>query len=145
MFRYRKLHWFISVVLVSLLALDWFSNKPDATTTEKICGLIGITVVWGIFLLIFVAARKLIDRSTGRRFQAPVGAHVLEISDDVFTDSNANGKIEIRPGGIRHIAETPTHFFILTTTGRGHVIPKRDLQSLDAIRSLQSRVTKGGT
>ena len=51
--------------------------------------------------------------------------------------------IETRLGAIRRIDETAQHFFVSTTAGLGHVIPKRDLESLDAIRALRSRVTKG--
>ena len=142
MFRYRKMHWFFAVVLISLLALVWFSNGPEATTGEKIAGLVGIVVVWVILMLIFYVALKIIARFTGGRFRGSVGPHVFEVSDEVFTESNAEGKTETRVAGIRHIAETPAHFFILTTTGRGHVIPKRDVQSFEALRSLQSKVTK---
>ena len=142
MFRYRKLHWFFAVVLISLLAFVWFSNKPEATTGEKIAGLVGVVVVWAILMLIFYVAWKIIARFTGGRFRGSVGPHVFDVGDDVLTESNAQGKIETRVAGIRHIAETPAHFFILTTTGSAHVIPKRDVQSFEALRSLQSRVTK---
>jgi len=141
-FRYRKIHWFLAVVLISLLAFVWFSNKPQATTGEKIAGLVGVAVVWVILTLILYVAWKIISRFTGGRFRGSVGPHVFEVGDDVFTESNAEGRTETRIAGIRHIAETPAHFFILTATGRGHVIPKKDVQSFDALRSLQSKVMK---
>jgi hypothetical protein len=142
MFSYRKLHWFIGVVLISLLVFNWFGHKHDATLTEKIFGLIGLTVLWAATMLIFLLVWKVIARFTGGRFRGSVGPHVFEVSDEVFTESNADGKIETRLAGIRHVAETPAYFFVLTTTGRGHVIPKKDLSSLDALRSLQLRVAK---
>ena len=87
---------------------------------------------------------KLITRFTGGRFRGSVGPHVSVVSDEMFTETNADGKIETRFAGIRHIGETPAHFFILTTTGRGHVVPKRDLQDFDALHSLQSSVVNRG-
>lgn len=141
-FRYRKLHWFFAVVLISLLAFVWFSNKPEATTGEKIAGLVGVAVVWVILMLIFSVAWKVIARFTGARFRGSIGPHVFEVSDDVLIESNSEGRIETRVAGIRHIAETSAHFFILTTTGRAHVVPKRDVQSFEPLRSLLSRVTK---
>jgi hypothetical protein len=93
-------------------------------------------------MLIFFVVWKIIARFTGGRFRGSEGPHVFEVSDEVFTESNADGKIEFRFAGIRHIAETPARFFVLTTTGTGHVIPKKDLLSLDALHSLQSRIAK---
>lgn len=142
LFRYRKLHWFFAVVLIPLLVLNWFSYKSDAPVKEKVFGLIGLVALWAATMLILLVAWKVIALFTGGRFRGSLGPHVFEVGDEVFTESNANGKIETRLAGIRHIAETPTHFFVLATTGRGHVIPKKDLVSLDPLRSLQSRVAK---
>lgn len=44
---------------------------------------------------------------------------------------------------IRRVDETRQHFFVISSTGIGHIIPKRELQSTDALRALQSRATKG--
>jgi hypothetical protein len=144
MFRYRKLHWYYGLILVCLLTFSWFSNKPDATITEKISGLVGIMILWAVFMIVLLLFLKMMTRFRGGRFRGSVGPHIFEVGDDFFTESNADGKIEIRLGGIRHIGETPTYFFVITATGRGHVIPKKDLQDFDALHSLQSKVTKRG-
>jgi hypothetical protein len=139
-FRYRKLHWYCVFLLACALALSWFSDKPDATMTEKISGLVGMVVLW----LFFMGAFLLFLRFSGGKFRGSVGAHVFEVSDDDFTESHADGKRELRLAGIRHIGETQTHFFVISTTGGGHVLPKRDFQDYDALHSLQARVTKHG-
>ena len=54
MFRYRKMHWYFAVLVIFLLALVWCSNKPEATLTEKIAGLVGVVVAWGMLMLVFV-------------------------------------------------------------------------------------------
>ncbi len=89
MFRYRKLHWFLAVVAVLLLAFVWFSSKPETPTAEKIAGLIGVVIVWLIFMAVFVLGWKALTRFTGGRFRGSVGPHVYEIDGDKFVESNA--------------------------------------------------------
>src|SRR5580765_63762 len=88
MFRYRKMHWFFAAILISLLALVWFSNKPEATLTEKIAGLIGVIVMWCVLMLVFVVVWKLFTRFTGGRFRGSIGPHTFEIGEDTFAESN---------------------------------------------------------
>ncbi|HWQ92664.1 MAG TPA: YcxB family protein [Clostridia bacterium] len=142
LFRYRKIHWLYGGMLVLILSLAWFGGRPEETVADKIYLLIGSAVIFAGAGLVFYFVLLLISRFTGARFRGTVGEHVFEISDEGLTESNANGKIETRLGGIRRIDETTQHFFVLTTTGMGHVIPKRDLTSFDALRALQSRVAK---
>jgi len=142
MFRYRKMHWFFAAILISLLALVWFSNKPEATLTEKIAGLIGVIVMWCVLMLVFVVVWKLFTRFTGGRFRGSIGPHTFEIGEDTFAESNTQGRQEVRVAGLRRVAETDLHFFVITNTGTGYVIPKRDLQSLDELYALQKRVAE---
>lgn len=143
MFRYHKIHWLYGGMLALILLLTWFGGRPEETTTDKIYALIGGVIIFGGACLVLYLILRLVDRFTRTRFRGTTGEHVFEISDDGLTESNANGKIETRIGGIRRIDETAQHFFVITTTGMGHVIPKRGLESPDALRVLQSRVTKG--
>jgi hypothetical protein len=143
LFRYRKIHWLYGGMLALILLLTWFGGRPEETSTDKIYALIGGVVIFGGAGLVFYVILHLISRFTGGRFRGTTGEHVFEISDDGLIEWNANGKIETRVGGIRRIDETAQHFFVITTTGMGHVIPKRGLESSDALRFLQSRVTKG--
>ena len=140
MFRYRKMHWYFAVLVIFLLALVWSSNKPEATLTEKIAGLVGVVVAWGILMLVFVVFWKLVTRFTGGRFRGSIGPHVFEIGEETFAESNAQGRQEVRVAGLRRVAETDSHFFVITNTGTGYIIPKRDLQSFDALYDLQKRV-----
>ena len=144
LFRYRKMHWLISVVLVSLLALDWFSYKPNTPTAEKVAGIVGLLVVWAIIMLGFMITWKLLARFTGGRFRGSVGPHVFDISEEAFSESNSQRRQEVHLEGLRRVAETDSHFFVLTNTGTGYVIPKRDLKSYDALHALQKRVAKRG-
>jgi hypothetical protein len=143
-FRYRKMHWFVAVVLVSLLTFVWFSNKPNTPVMEKIAGLMGIAIIWVVLMLIFSIAWKITMRITGGRFRGSIGPHVFEINEDRFIESNAEGRKEVTLAGLRHIAETHSHFFVFTKTGIAFVIPKRDLQNVDAIRELQKKVVTSG-
>jgi hypothetical protein len=142
MFRYRKIHWLYGGMLALILLLTWFGGRPEETATDKIYVLIGGVVIFGGAGLVFYLIFRLISRFTGGRFRGTTGEHVFEISDDALTESNVNGKIETRLCAIRCIDETAQHFFVITTTGMGHIIPKRGLESPDALRVLQSRVTK---
>ena len=144
LFKYRKIHWIYGGVLLLILALTWFGGKPEETVTEKVHTLIGGVVVFGVAGVVIYGVIWLVNRFTGRRFAGTTGTHAFEFSDDGITESNSNGKIETRLAGIRHIDETPSHFFVITTTGLGHVIPKRELASVDALRLLKARVGQRG-
>ena len=144
MFRLRKMHWLLGAMLVCLLALVWFTNKPDATLAEKIAGVVGVGVVWAILMLLFFLVWKVITRLTGGRFRGSVGPHVFEIAEDTFVESNAQGRQELKVAGLRRVAETGSHFFVITNAGTGYVIPKRDVQNYDALYALQKRVAAGG-
>jgi hypothetical protein len=141
--RYRKVHWLYGGMLALILLLTWFGGRRDETFTDKVYLLIGVVVIFGGAGLVFYLVLRGIRRLIGTRFSSPVGEHVFEITDEGLTESNANGKTETRLAGICRIDETAEHFFVITTTGIGHVIPKRDLESPNALRALQSKVTKG--
>ena len=142
LFRYRKIHWYFGVMLVLLLVLTWFGGRPEETIIDKIYALIGGVVIFGGVGLVLYLVLQHISRFTGTRFHGTTGDHVFTISDDGLIESNANGTTETRLGGIRRIDETSQHFFVMTTTGMGHVIPKRDLESFDALRALQAEITR---
>src|SRR5215467_11457527 len=78
-FRYRKMHWFFAVGLIPGLALLWFGNKPDTPLMEKIAGLVGGIIVWGVIVLILLGAWMLLTRFTGGRFRGSTGPHTFEI------------------------------------------------------------------
>ena len=142
MFRYRKIHWLYAALLVLILSLIWFGGKPEETVKDKIYLLIGSAFIFGGLAVAFLFVLRLVGRFTGTQFRGPTGQHVFEISDDGLTESSVNGKVETRLAAIRRVDETAQHFFIISSAGIGHVIPKRELQSSDALRILQSRVTK---
>jgi hypothetical protein len=143
MFRYRKIHWLYGAMLALVLLFTWLGGGSGESVRDKVYGLIGGVIIFGGVGLLFFLVLRLISRFIGASFRGTIGEHVFEISDDGLTESNANGKIETRLGGIRRIDETAQHFFVITMTGVGHVIPKRDLESPDALRALQARVTRG--
>jgi hypothetical protein len=140
LFRYRKIHWFYGGMLTLLLLLTWFGGKPEETIKQRIFALVGGVIVFGGFALVFLLVLRLISRFTRSRFNGTLGEHVFEFTEDGLNETNINGRIETKAAAIRGIDETAQHFFVITSTGMGHVIPKRDLQSTDALRVLQTRV-----
>ena len=104
-FRLRKLHWFFAVVMVTLLAFVWFSNKPGTPLSQKIVGELAVVIIWGILMLIFLGASKLITRFTGGRFLGSTGPHTFEIGEETFAEINAQGRQEVRIAGLRRVAE----------------------------------------
>lgn len=143
LFRYRKIHWIYGMMLAVILLLVWFGGRPEETIGDKICLLIGCTCIFGVVGLLFYLTHRLMTRFTGGRFRGTTGEHVFEISEDGIVESNTNGRIETRINAIRRIDETAQHFFVITTTGMGHIIPKRAIENPDALRALQRLVTKG--
>ena len=142
MFKYRKIHWIYGSMVVLFLLLTWFGGKSEETVTDKIYLLVGTAFIFGGFAVVLFLILWAISRFTRTRFRGPLGEHVFEFSDDGLTESSVNGKVETRLAAIQRFDETTQHFFVITTAGIGHVIPKRDLQSTDALRVLQSRVTR---
>jgi hypothetical protein len=135
MFRYRKLHWLYGGMLGLVIVALWFGGGPEKTLADKIGALIaGAVAFCGAVLFLSV-----VRRFTRTGFRGTLGAHTFEISDQGITESNVNGKVETLLPAIRRIDETARHFFVVTTSGVGHVLPKRDLPSFDAIRSLRAR------
>ena len=55
---------------------------------------------------------------------------------------NAQGRQEVEWLGLPRSAETKSHSFVITNTGTGYIIPKRDLQSFDALHALQKKVAE---
>jgi len=146
LFRYRKVHWLYGGLLAIILLLTWRGGSPEETTANKIFTLIGGVIIFGGFYLVYFLILKLISRFTRTGFAGVLGPHIFEISDDGLTESNANGKVETRLAGIKRIDETSNHIFVVSASGIGHVIPKRDLEGSDALRllrELQSKVIKG--
>jgi hypothetical protein len=144
MFRYRKLHRYYAVILILLLAMVWFSDEPGTPIPKKIAGLVGLIVVWLTFIAVFTFSRKLMLRFTDGRFRGSLGPHVFEIGEDSFVESNSEGRKESTLAGLKRVAETNSHFFVLSKTGAGYVIPKRDLENYDALYKLQQKVLAGG-
>ena len=131
-------------MLAFLLTLVWFTSKPEATLIERIAVVAGVGVAWVVLMTLFLFVWKVITRLTGGRFRGSVGPHVFEIGEDTFVESNAQGRQELRVAGLRRVAETDSHFFVITNAGTGYVIPKRDVQDYDALHALQKRVAAGG-
>lgn len=142
MFRYRKVHWLYGILLGLLLWLTWTGGSPEATAIDKLYTLIGVVLYFGGASLAFYVIVRLILRLRGASFQGTTGEHLFDISDDGLIETSQNSKIETRRVGIKRLDETEKHFFVITSNGMGHVIPKRGLNNLEAVRSLQAKVMK---
>jgi hypothetical protein len=141
LFRYRKIHWLYGAMLTLLLLLTWSGGKPEESFKERVFALVGVVIVFVGLAIAFLLVLRLLSRFNRFRFSGTVGEHIFEFTEDGLCETNVNGKIETKVKAIRCIDETPHHFFIITTTGMGHVIPKRDFQNTDELRVLQAKVT----
>ena len=146
LFRHHKVHWLYGGMLaLLLLLLTWLGMAPEETTRGSVFALIGGFVVCGGIAVIALRILRVASRSKCTCFRGKVGEQVFELTEDGLVESNSNGNIESRAPAIRLIDETPDYFFIITTTGMGHVIPKRDLRSTDALRVLRTWVAEFAT
>lgn len=138
--KYRKIHWLYGFVLSVFLVLSWFGrDRSDSMPVQ-----IAMLVAGAVFLIVGVAGFTFIVHLLGRIFRRPfngtLGLHEIEIRADGVTETNEAGRIETRLGGIRGVDETANHFFVITTSGLGHVIPKRDLQDFGPLKQLAEQV-----
>jgi hypothetical protein len=136
LFRVRKIHWLYGILLVLLLAVTWFGGKPNESATEKVYVLTGEAMVFGLICGVSCLAIWTIRRFGGMRFRGTLGEHVFEVSDAGLTEANAVGRTETRLIGIKRIDETARHFFVFTTSGVAHIMPKRHPEVLDVVRAL---------
>jgi hypothetical protein len=141
LFRYRKIHWVYGGVLTIILLVSWFGAPPEATRAEKISTLVGSVIIFSGL----VAVLSVIVHFLGSRFRGTLGEHIFDISEAGITESNASGKIETHVVGIRGVDEAKNHFFVITKSGLGHVLPKRDLETSEPIRALQAAVRTRAT
>ncbi|MEY2576806.1 MAG: hypothetical protein QOF80_2293 [Verrucomicrobiota bacterium] len=123
-------------MLALILLLNWVGAPPGATNMEKIQSLVGATLVFSGLTTVLLLIRRLF----GSRFRGTLGEHTFDVSKSCIKESNATGTIETRLEGIRSVDETTNHFFVITKTGLGHVLPKRDLQDTQALQSLRDAV-----
>jgi len=124
-----------------LLALTWFGGRPEETVTHKLFTLLAGVIFFGGAALVLYVILRLVSHFMRTRFSGTLGEHVFEITGDALTETNSNGRIETRFGAIRRIDETTHHFIVITSTGLGHVIPKRDLENPSALRELRSKIS----
>ncbi len=134
------MHWLYGTLLGLLLFITWLGGKPDETASKKLYVLMGVAMMFGLICGITWVVFWAIRRFTGTRFRGPTGEHVFEISDAGLTEANALGTTETRLIGIRRIDETMRHFFVFTTSGTGHIIPKQHAEIVDAMRTLKEQV-----
>jgi hypothetical protein len=140
MFRIRKTHWLYIVMVAGLLLLTWFGGKPEETVTEKIYLLVGTLMLFGLFGGLMMLIFWLVSRLGGARFQGPLGEHVFTITPGSITESSSFGTVETKVAAIRCVDETAKHFFVISAAGIGHIIPKRGLTAMEALRELRAQV-----
>ena len=136
LFRVRKIHWLYAILLALLLAVSWFGAKPGETATEEVYVLAGNAIVFGLICGVCWLAFWAIRRFTGMGFRGTLGEHVFEITDSGLTNANAVGRTETRFLGIKRVDETARHFFVFTTSGTAHIMPKRYPEVSDAVLAL---------
>lgn len=138
MFKRQKIHWIYGGMFLIFLGIIWFGGRPDETKTDKIYLLIGSAIFFGVALFAITALMKLFNRVVGSGFTGTTGEHEFEVFDNRITEKSIGSKIETRLEGIKFIDETQNHLFLITHTGLGHVIPKRDLKNDDQLCALRS-------
>lgn len=136
-FRLRKMHWFYGGLLALLLLVTWLGGKPGETAADKAFVLGGVMIMFGLISGLTWVAFWAVRRFTGTRFRGATGEHVFEITETGLKEANAVGTTETRLIGIRRIDETAHHFFVFTTSGTGHIIPKQHAEILIAVRTLK--------
>lgn len=139
-FRYRKFHWIIAVPLLFIVLTSWFGGKPDQSVTQRISVLIGsllmVSIVWAVLMGVFWLIKKL----PLTRFSPQLGAHTFEVSAEGVVEENEVTRVETKVTGIKRVDECPAHYFVITQSGLGHIIPKRDVVNPEILNSLKAAV-----
>jgi hypothetical protein len=139
--KYRKIHWLYGGMLVVFLTLSWFGRDPNDSILLQIAMLVAGAAFFVVGVAAFTFLIYLLGRINKRQFNGTLGQHEISILEDGVIETNATGRIETRLGGIRGVDEGSNHFFVITNSGLGHVLPKRDLQDFGSLKKLAAKVT----
>jgi hypothetical protein len=142
--RSKKAPWIYAGTILLLSVLLWFGGRSGESGSDKIERLVGVWALTAAFVLIvspliclYLWIRRRLRR---RQLRNWIGERVVDISADGVIVSSKHGKVETPLSAISRFDETHRHFFIITTGGLGHIIPKRDLPDMQPLRELQSQV-----
>ena len=127
LFRYRKIHWIFAVPLLLIIGISWFGGKPDESVGHRVAVLLGALIAWIAVCIVMFAMLALVRRLTGARFRPQLGEHIFEVSEAGVVEENTFARTETKRAGIKRVDDTTQYFFVITTSGSGHIIPKRDV------------------
>lgn len=136
-YRYHKYHWQYVACLLVFLAIVWFGGKEGESTQDKIYLLVGSLFFFVVMFAVLMGAVALFQHLTGSRFRGPLGRHVFEVSTGGVKETNDFGTNETLLAGIKAVDETSGHFFIVTRSGVGYIIPKRGHSDFGALHELR--------
>lgn len=143
-FRYRKLHLIFAIPLIFVALSSWFGGKPGETAAHRLSVVLVSIVFLVVVMAVFLTLLWLIKRVSKAKFMPQLGAHTFEVTADGVIEENEATRLETKTVGIQRIDDRPEHYFVITKSGLGHIIPKRDVPNPDALLALKADLERSG-
>jgi hypothetical protein len=121
--RYYKSGWYIFAVWVVFASALGFSLTSYSDLKDCRFGFPLLA------LLVTIILYYGYGRFTLSVFSPTQGQISLEVSEEGVTETNCDGRIFTKATAICSIDETDQYVFIITSSGSGYVVPKRDLKT----------------
>ncbi|PIC57148.1 hypothetical protein CSV80_10595 [Sporosarcina sp. P12(2017)] len=105
----------------------------------------GLTaILWVIFYpkyFYFHITRQVSKMLKGGKNEGLVGEHFMKLNKTGIADQTAVDETKVQWAGVKQLIEDPDYFYIYTSTVSAYIIPKRDVYSVDGLKTyVQQRI-----
>lgn len=135
----NSLRWQRYVSPVIFLLFAYFLSVYSDMQLSLLLPIFGVTaVIWVLFYPKYFyyhitrQVRKMLKEGTNSGL---VGSHVLKMTKSGITDQSSAAETSVQWNGITQVAEDAQYVFIYTSTVSAYILPKRDIYSLDNLKS----------
>ncbi|PIC70334.1 hypothetical protein CSV77_09670 [Sporosarcina sp. P16b] len=141
----NSLQWqrYISPLIFLLFA--YFLSVFTDMAKGPLFATFGVTaILWVIFYpkyFYFHITRQVSKMLRGGKNEGLVGEHSMKMNKTGIIDQTAVGETNVQWAGVKQLIEDTDYFYIYTSTVSAYIIPKRDVYSVEGLKSyIQQRM-----
>ncbi|PIC99123.1 MULTISPECIES: YcxB family protein [unclassified Sporosarcina] len=141
----NSLHWqrYISPLIFLLFA--YFLSIFTDMAKGPLFATFGLTaILWVIFYpkyFYFHITRQVSKMLRAGKNEGLVGEHSMKMNKTGIADQTAVGETKVQWAGVKQLIEDADYFYIYTSTVSAYIIPKRDVYSVEGLKSyIQQRI-----
>ncbi|PID20476.1 hypothetical protein CSV61_14500 [Sporosarcina sp. P3] len=141
----NSLQWqrYISPLIFLLFA--YFLTVFTDMAKGPLFATFGLTsILWVIFYpkyFYYHITRQVSKMLKGGKNEGLVGEHSMKMNKVGIVDQTSVGETKVQWSGVKQLIEDADYFYIYTSTVSAYIIPKRDIYSVDGLKSyIQQRI-----